>query len=136
MKISDVEGTLREDTSILDPEFIIDVDTVNITKCNYIYIPDFERYYFVNEIISVRKSAWKFICHVDVLSTYKNQLRSLSGVIARQEYDYNLMIDDDKFIVNSNRMYVTKAFPNRAPSASGGASFVMSVAGGPPHSTT
>ena len=130
-KIADVDGTLREETSILNPEFNIDVDSAGIILCNYIYIEEFNRYYFVNDIESVRNGLWRISCHVDVLSTYKNEIRMLSGIIARQEFEYNLLLDDDKFLVDSPRQFVYKAFPNRAPAASNGASFVVSIAGGP-----
>lgn len=124
-----IEGTLREATSIIDPSFTIDSGS-GILAVNYIYVEEFARYYFVNNIISTRNLLWELVCHVDVLSTYKNQIRNLSAIVARQEKVYNLYLDDDKFLVDSKRMYYTKAFPGRAPEGKSGNSFILSLAGG------
>lgn len=124
-------GTLRASSSVTTPNIRIQSANENIMWVNYMYIVEWGRYYFVNDIISIRKNLWEFRCHVDVLMTYRNQLMPLKAIIARQENLYNLYLDDDKFLVNAQRMYWTKAFPNRVlPASSGGSSFILTVAGG------
>lgn len=137
-KIGTLTGTLRDETSVLNPELIIENSDADIVWVNYIYIHEWNRYYFVNDIKSVRNNLWSFSCHVDVLSTYKNQIKNLSAIIARQESEYNLYLDDDKFLVNAQRMYITTPFPNRVdPGNSIGAySFILSLAGGAPTTTS
>lgn len=126
-----VQGYLRGSSSVITPSIRIHSSDGNIIFVNYMYIVEWRRYYFVNDIISVRTNLWEFRCHVDVLMTYRNQLLPLEAIIARQENLYNLYLDDDKFLVNAQRMYWTKAFPNRVlPASSGGSSFILTVAGG------
>lgn len=126
-----VSGNIRGKSSVMNPTITIETESANIVWCNYLYIEEWGRYYFVNEITSIRTKLWALSCHVDVLSTYKTQIRKLSGIIARQENLYNLYLDDDKFLVNAQRMYWTKAFPNRVQAAnSGGSSFILTLAGG------
>ena len=127
-----VTGTLREGTSVLNPSIVIESSEVGIISANYIYIAEWGRYYFVNEILNIRNNVWSFSCHVDVLMTYRNTIRQQSAIIARQEFLYNLYLDDDKFLVNAPRMMVTKAFPGRVPAgnSAGANSFILTLAGG------
>lgn len=125
-----VSGTMRDSTSIINPTFRIEGD-VTVSAINYIQCPDLGRYYFVSDVISVRNNCWDLICHVDVLSTWKTELRRLSAIIARQENLYNLYLDDDKLLTTSRRLYWTKAFPVRVyPASAGGSSMVLTLAGG------
>ena len=130
-QVSEVSGTLRTSCSILSPSIRINT-AIDISFVNYIYIVEWKRYYFVNDIISVRNNLWEFVCHVDVLSTYKNQILNLSAIIARQENLYNLYLDDDKFLINAQRITWTKAFPNRVTpgNATNAKSFIITIAGG------
>lgn len=127
-EVVQVNGTLRDGTSILNPTIVIESGSDGIISANYIYIVEWDRYYFVNEIANIRNNLWSFSCHVDVLMTYRNTIRQQSAIIARQEFLYNLYLDDDKFLVNAPRMMVTKAFPGRAPT--GGNTFILTLAGG------
>ena len=129
-KIASVTGSLRNGSSIINPTFTINASNINIILVNYIYVVEWNRYYFVTDVVSIKNSLWQFSCHVDVLTTYKEGIRNLSGIIARQEYLYNLYLDDDKFLVNAQRQYVTKAFPNRVAPGNTGNSFILTIAGG------
>ncbi len=136
-EVVQLNGILREGTSILNPTIIIESSSIGIISANYIYIVEWGRYYFVNEILSVRNNVWSFSCHVDVLMTYRANIRKQSAILARQEFLYNLYLDDDKFLVNAPRMIITKAFPNRVPAgnSAGANSFILTLAGGADNTT-
>ena len=122
---SDVTGTLREGCSIIDPiiKFESTVGT-NLTECNYAYITEFGRYYFINNIKCVGK-LFEVHMHVDVLKTYADGIRSNKAVIARQENKYNLYLQDGVFKTYSQPHIQIAQFP----SGFGPFSFVFSVAG-------
>ena len=61
---------LKDNTSVLDPVIIIQTSD-NIYTYNYMYISDFGRYYFINDIVSLNNNRWMIKAHVDVLETYK-----------------------------------------------------------------
>lgn len=123
--IKTLSGTLKDATSIIDPTIVIESD-VNIG--NYMYIAEFNRFYYITDIVSVSNSLWEISGHVDVLMSFKSEFLPLNAIIARQENQYNLYLDDDKFLVDCTRIYWTKAFPNRSPV--GGSSLVLTLAGG------
>ena len=131
-EITTVEGALRDGSSIIDPTIRFDFNVDSISGANYIYIHEWNRYYFVQNITSLYNSYWLIQCHVDVLYTYRVPVRRLSAIIARQQNLYNLYLDDDKFLVNAQRLYWTKAFPNRvtAGNSANAKSFILSLAGG------
>lgn len=110
--IATISGNLKESTDILDPVLVLGDITSYINKFNYIYIPTLGRWYYIMDIKSIRNNIWEVSCHVDVLQTYKAQIRENSGLISRQQYDYNVMQSDPRLRLNANPYIVTKKFPN------------------------
>lgn len=109
--LSTVNGNLKEKTDIVSPILLISgIDDI-IGTINYCYIPSLNRYYFVNKISSVRTGLWELECHCDVLETYKAEVKETEAVIARQEFQYNLLLDDGTLKAYSNPMVQTKKFP-------------------------
>lgn len=106
-----LDGTLREATSILNPTIKIEGLT-DIDKINYMYIPEFGRYYFVNDIRSIRNNLYEVSAHVDVLMTYADEIKQQRAVIRRQENVWNTYLDDGTFKAYQNPVIVTKLFPN------------------------
>lgn len=120
-------GTLRSECSIMNPSIIIEgVSDSNIATANYLYIGDFGRYYFINDVRSIRKGLWEITAHVDVLETYSSQILSNTAIIKRQETRYNLYLDDGNFKVYSNPQVFLKKFPNSFPNSG---SYVLLVVG-------
>lgn len=121
-----LSGTLREESSIIDPSILVEgVNNETLSKCNYAEIPEFGRKYFVQNIESVRNNLWRFSMHVDVLSTYQEQIRAQTAVIRRQENIWNLYLDDGIFKTYQNPYIFTKAFPSGFTTQQ----FILAVAG-------
>ena len=87
-------GTLRRATSILSPEFEFIYNKV--PDFNYVYIPNFNRYYFIDNIISLRNNVYTLILSVDVLMSYKEQIKECDGFIARNEFEFNDYLIDNR----------------------------------------
>lgn len=109
------EGTsfdcvLKADTSLLKPTIILDSDVGAIKTYNYMYIDDFQRYYFIDDIVSKNNGIWEISGHVDVLETFKNGILSQQAVIRRQQGLYNLYLNDPDFMTYNYDMIQTKKF--------------------------
>ena len=91
-------GTLRETTSVIKPSITIELS--NPTTYNYVYIPQFKRYYYINNIISQRHNIWTLELNVDVLMSYKNDILDLSCVIDKQENQVDSNLINDGSYVN------------------------------------
>lgn len=118
-------GTLRNDCSVIDPIIGIESFTgFNLTECNYAYIEEYNRYYFINNII-LRGNLYELHMHVDVLSTYKDCIRNNSGVVSRQQNRYNLYLQDGNFKTNAFSHMQVIQFPDGFSNFN----FILSVSG-------
>lgn len=104
-------GTLKSETSIIDPIINIECDMPSIITCNYMTIPVFGRSYFINNIRSIRTGLVEITCHVDVLSSFADSIKSNTAIIRKQENDWNLYLNDGSFKVYQNPIVLTKPFP-------------------------
>ena len=107
-----LSGTLREETSIIDPVIKIEGDVSTYAFANYCYIPDFGRYYYINNIRSIRNNLFEISCHVDVLQTYSTGIRGNSALIRRQQDKWNLLINDGSVRTYADSHTLEYAFPN------------------------
>ena len=82
-----LNGHLKEETSIIEP--IIKVDISNPSKYNYCYIPQFNRYYFIKDINNINANIWELHLHVDVLESYKSNIKKLNAIIEKNQYRDN-----------------------------------------------
>lgn len=122
----DLNGELKEDCSIIDPVIKVVADVSSMASVNYMYIASFGRYYFINNVISINNDICEVHAHVDVLSTYKDEIRAQRAVVSRQEKKWNLYLNDGVFKTYQNPYIITKAFSSGFTSQH----FVLSIAGG------
>ena len=118
-------GTLREGSSIIDP--VIKVAGTLPPNANYFYIPEFGRYYFVTDIISLRHGLFEIRGHVDVLSSAGANLDNCGGIVRRQANNWNLYLDDGVFKSYANPDIVQKAFPSGFSTSN--MCYILAVAG-------
>lgn len=91
-----LNGTLRDESSIIDPSFMVQIENPSIY--NYVEIPDFQRYYFITNITSYRTNLWRIDCHVDVLMSFSNQIKACRAILANSEsVDITTYIEGDIF---------------------------------------
>lgn len=76
-------GTLREETSVISPVVLMELE--NPSGYNYAYIPEFSRYYFISDMVSVRKGLWRISMKVDVLESFKNYILDLGVILSDSE---------------------------------------------------
>ena len=124
--IATVSGFLRDETSIIDPIIKVECDLSQYASCNYLTIPAFNRSYFVKNIRSIRTGIVEFSCHVDVLSSFADEIKANSAIIYRQENKWNLYLNDGIFKVYQNPHVLTKKFPTGFSTQE----FVLAIAGG------
>lgn len=97
---------IKDDTSIISPSIILSYKKIStLKKCNYLYIPSMGRYYYVNDIVLKQGGMYELKCHVDVLMTYKGDIRNITTLILRQERVNNPYIEDSQLLVRANRVY-------------------------------
>lgn len=141
-EIATVTGTFKEECSIVTPEILIslkaDSDTTVasgdsasyanvLKKVNYFYVPNFERYYYKTDVVIVRFGVYLLKGKSDPLTSFATDIKNSTGIVQRQENNWNLYLDDGSLKTYSNPIVKTYNFP----SGFSGQSFILSVAGSP-----
>lgn len=132
--VATARGVLREGTSILNPKVMIDIrgltstTVADILQSNYAVISAFGRSYFIKNIEFVTLNLIMVTMRVDVLSSFKNEILTNSGIIKCNEKEYNLYLNDGQFKVYQNNKKIFKTF-QRGFTASNG-DYILIMAGG------
>lgn len=119
-------GTLRDETSIINP--VVMLEAGDISGCNYAYIPQFQRYYFIKEISVVRAGLWRVELAVDVLESFKTQIKNLSVILkSTQATGATNYISGDVWRTNVKE---TTTIINFSDGLSASGEFILITAGG------
>lgn len=103
--VSTLNGYLRDKTSITNPSIIIEMN--DFPTFNYVYLPKFNRYYYVTNIISIATNLWQIDMHVDVLMSYRDEILDTECIIERNQYDYNaFLVDKDLPCEKARTLYM------------------------------
>lgn len=93
-----LSGTIKEPSSIINPEITIELDSP--VGFNYCYIPEYNRYYFVDDIIIIHNDIYKMRLSVDVLESFSAQIKAQNVIIDKNTFDYDKYLPDDNWRVN------------------------------------
>ena len=101
-----ISGNLREESSIIKP--IITIKSDNVIRENYLYIPEYQRYYYITGKESVRTGIWRIHMEVDPLMSFKRDVLALTVVVSKQSAITNgdEYIDDGS-LVTDNQLFKT-----------------------------
>ena len=128
--VGTLSGALREECSMLTPSIVY--QSSDVPTFNYVYIPIFNRYYYVTSLSSVSKNVWRMELNCDVLMTYKEQIFLLQGVIGRQEIDFNPLLVDNELPTQNNPIVEVIDIPSDAfntQTSDAGHNYVITVIG-------
>ena len=109
-----IEGILKEESSVIDPQILIEKTNPAKYNYNYMYIPDFNRWYYIQNIEHLRNKLWKITAHVDVLYTWGASIKSSKCILERTQNDKNanLYLNDGSFVLDSRKYLLTLPFEN------------------------
>ena len=96
-----IAGNLRDISDVINPSITFECADDKILKSNYVYIPAFNRYYFINSITSVRTNLWRVNLHCDVLYSFRNDVLQIKAIIDRQENNFNRYLIDNNMPLSS-----------------------------------
>lgn len=126
-QVIQLTGTMRESCEIESPVFTVAGDLAQLLPCNYFYITEFGRYYYMTKKPKIlRTGLYEISGAVDVLMSFKDQIRASNAIIKKQTYKNNTLLNDGSFKVYQNTETVTKQFPN----GFSGTTYVLMIAGG------
>ena len=130
--------------TITDPVLRLRRKGNELQGINYIYIPDWIRYYFVTNIKLLSGGIMEISCHIDVLNSFKNAILASNAICVRSERtDVGPRLSNTRegtFINDTQRPVLPEAIQtyyeydttvfNLDTASSGSRNFVLNVAGG------
>lgn len=100
------DAVIKGDISVEKPTIILKYDGNIRGNINYLYIPEFNRYYFISDIVNLTGNRYEVMCEVDVLESFKFFILSLNCIIDKQQND-NMV---DKYINDGSWIATQKEF--------------------------
>lgn len=88
-------GTLRRGTSIITPSIDVQTDLATFKSYNYCYIPDFHRYYFIIDRVSITSDFIRLTMNCDTLRSYNYRIDKSHCYIERASIGYDSTVKDD-----------------------------------------
>lgn len=98
-------------------------------KANYMYIPEFGRYYFCKAKAGTGNTL-TFECISDPLMSFKNAILSSPAVISRNPWHFDLYLPDSKVPVESRTVSGTFKFPNTNVFGGANNCYILTMLGG------
>lgn len=109
-----LNGTLTLDCSMVDP--VIEIEKTNPVyyQYNYMYIPDFKRFYFISDWINTANNLWQLRAHVDVLYTYASEIYRAQAIASKAQSATvsSNEIDDGSYAAEVPTQIKTYSFSN------------------------
>lgn len=118
-----VSVVLKDDTNVLSPTLITSQNISHIF--NYIYISDFNRYYYVRNI-TYSQQRFYIECAVDVLMSFNTDIKSLELIANRSSSRFNVYQPDPHVKFLQKSIVATQKFPY----GFSGNSMILAVNGG------
>ena len=97
--LNSYDGNFTYHGSVLSPNLVINDPLV--LKSNYLEIEELKRYYYITDIETLGKDNFRVYLQVDTLMTYKEFILKQGAYVLRNEYDYNVYLNDNKVPMNN-----------------------------------
>lgn len=135
-EIETLSCVFKEPCSVLTPVLQIrptqtSTDAKLLTECNYVYIQEFGRYYYVTEPATLVNNLIELQLSVDALYSWKTALLQQEVIVARNEKQYSLYLDDAALKVFNNPNICIYHFKDEEENITGfnTEQFVLALAG-------
>ena len=86
---------IQNDFDITNFDLLIKNSNFNL-EYNYCFIPDLNRYYFIENIEKMNGSIYKIRITVDVLKSFSSQIENINAIITKSENPDNNFVDCEK----------------------------------------
>lgn len=105
---------LYDNTNVLNPELKLVWDNSYVSSANYFYIQEFNRYYFLEDIVAEPGGAARVKGSVDVLYTYKESI-GYDHIVITRAFNSKPWADTDPSKLFSNTTGPTYLKDNKLP---------------------
>lgn len=106
-------AVIKGEISVETPTLILEYDG-DMQSINYFKIPEFERCYYITEIVNLPGSRYQLKGKTDVLESFKADILLLDAIIDKQQgvQQSNMYIDDGSFMIENKEFNTVINFPS------------------------
>lgn len=88
--ICEMQGSLTEPSEVVNPVIYVDsfkneTGGFDPADCNYAWIEQFKRYYFINELKVISENIWQISMHSDPLMSFSDAIMNLPAYCLRTD---------------------------------------------------
>lgn len=105
-------GVLRENSSTINPMIRIALPADELAAYDFLYIPAWNRYYFITDYDSIRTGITDIMCRVDVLMSFADDIKALNVIVDKQTVNGSMYINDGSWTSEERSFYTIKSFTN------------------------
>ena len=117
---------LKENTNINNPVFIMSGFTPGI---NYIHVPLWNRYYFIDDVVLGIKGISELHCSCDIMASYKTDIGNLNTMVLRSASSSNGEVFDGMYPITGDVTINEVPISDLLPTSRNGGSFILGVVG-------
>lgn len=117
-----INVVLKDDTNMINPVIIVSGSLA--PSYNYVYLTDFNRYYYVRDI-TYSQQRYYIALEVDVLMSFNAAIKSLEVIANRSSSRFNVYQPDNSIPFLQRNVIATQKFP----SGFGSESLILAVNG-------
>lgn len=92
--------TLKAPTSLDRPTFLVSAPSMDYNAAKFE-----NRYYFIDDVVSVRNGQWEVSCVLDVLATYKSNILASTQYVCYSSYNSSTWLPDTRIPVLRSTEY-------------------------------
>lgn len=135
--VKSMTGNIKNVTNVTD--IVVQISGIMdiINSFNYIFVSEFNRYYYITDIRILSNEICEIHGHVDVLYTYRNIINNTNVIADRNTTLYNRYLPDSRTLRYANTYCIEQEFPDGFNSLATSThdtrlnySYVLAVAGG------
>ena len=123
---AELQVDILPDCSLTRPKLKISASNMLISSCNYFYLNDFNRYYYIEDAVLLQHGVYEITGRVDPLKSFESGINGLTALVLRNEFEYNGDIVDDEITPRIKRQITKKVIGNVGKVVN----IVITVAGG------
>ena len=102
-----ITGTFRATVDVLRPTFTVEATSV-LDVHNYAYISDFGRYYYITAKRYITSNLIELSLYVDVRKSFLLELKLNSGIVVKQENNYDMYLPDNIPVSSKKALSIKK----------------------------
>ena len=126
--VENISAVIKGPISVETPVLLLQYNS-SLQDINYFKIPEFDRSYYITDIVDLTGGRYQITGKSDVLESFKNAILGLSAIVDKQQGTglSNIYLDDGSFVVENKEFNSVINYPNGFNSSG---EYILITAGG------